>query len=215
MLITLKFSHYVLVSHWVIEFCLQDGTPQPFRYNVANRRMTTAFEPKALPADSDLMALRATVFGAKMIHDGGLGSLPHSDMAKTLWEATQSNLLVDSSNDVSLFSHLIFESCDEFFFWGEVGAHHDSHYKAQVLAHLQRIPECQVGSTYQVSVLCSLFLSLAWKKGQDSIMKHQIIFNWFWSWAGTFDFNQKPFPDVHPLSPDCLTRVLQNARNFL
>lgn len=86
MLITLKFSFFVL----------QDGTPQPFRYNVAKRRMTTAFEPKALTADTDLMALRPTVFGAKMMHEGGLGSIPHSEMAKTLWEATQSNLLVDS-----------------------------------------------------------------------------------------------------------------------
>ena len=57
--------------------------------------MTTAYEPKPLAADVDLMALRPTVFGAKMIHDGGLGGLPNSDMAKALWEAAQSNLLVD------------------------------------------------------------------------------------------------------------------------
>ena len=84
------------------------------------------------------------------------------------------------------------------------------------MAHLQRHPECQDRSAYQVSVQCGLlYLSLAWRKGQDShgdgrqYIKHNkitLLSVMGFDAGGLFSIKCTVgfLPDVHPLSRYCI-----------
>ena len=57
-----------------------------FRYDVSPKSKVSVLAVKGVPAETDMMALRPTMFGA--LCAGKLTCLPKTPTAATLWEAT-------------------------------------------------------------------------------------------------------------------------------